>query len=239
MIGNVFTIWEYMGRKGSIDKEKNDWELERFRMVDDQLRSRGISDERVLQAMSKVPRHRFIPQDRIGSAYADGPVPIGEGQTVSQPYIVGIMTQYLELKGEERVLEIGTGSAYQSAILMELVKKLYTIERIPELAERAKKKLLELGYHRFDIKVADGTKGWPEEAPFDGIIVTAGAPEVPVTLVNQLNDGGRLVIPVGSRFSQKLCKCVKTSGKCTKEEDIMCVFVPLIGEHGWKNDVFH
>jgi len=228
-----------MGRKGSVDKDEKDWELQRVRMVDDQLRSRGISDERVLQAMRKVPRHRFLPPDRIGSAYADGPVPIGEGQTVSQPYIVGVMTQYLELKGGERVLEIGTGSAYQSAILMELAKKLYTIERIPELAERAKKKLLELGYHQFDIKVADGTKGWPEEAPFDGIIVTAGAPEVPITLVNQLSDGGRLVIPVGSRFSQKLCTCVNTSGTCTKREDIMCVFVPLIGEHGWKNDTFH
>jgi len=119
------------------------------------------------------------------------------------------------------------------------VKKLYTIERIPELAERAKKKLLELGYNRFDIKVDDGTKGWLEKAPFDGIIVTAGAPEVPETLVNQLNEGGRLVIPVGSRYSQRLCKCVKKLGKCIKEDDIMCVFVPLIGEHGWKNNAFN
>ncbi len=236
---NILKRWENMGRKGSTDKEERDWEQERFQMVEGQLKSRGISDERVLHAMSKVPRHRFIPQDRIGSAYADGPIPIGEGQTVSQPYMVGIMTQYLELKGEERVLEIGTGSAYQSAVLMELVKKLYTIERIPELAERAKKKLLELGYNRFDIKVADGTKGWLEEAPYDGIIVTAGAPEVPDTLVDQLNEGGRLVIPVGSRFSQRLCKCVKKLGKCIKEEDIMCVFVPLIGEHGWKNNTFN
>ncbi len=233
---NILKIWGNMGRKGRTDKEERDWEVERFQMVEGQLKSRGISDKRVLHAMSKVPRHRFVPQDRIGSAYADGPIPIGEGQTVSQPYIVGIMTQYLELKGEERVLEIGTGSAYQSAVLMELVKKLYTIERIPELAERAKKKLLELGYNRFDIKVSDGTKGWLEEAPFDGIIVTAGAPEVPETLVNQLNEGGRLVIPVGSRSSQRLCKFVKKLGKCIKEEDIMCVFVPLIGEHGWKNN---
>ncbi len=221
-----------MGGKRRTDKEETDWQLERLQMVNGQLKSRGISDERVLSAMSKVPRHHFVPQDRIGSAYADGPIPIGEGQTVSQPYMVAIMTQSLELKGDEKVLEIGTGSGYQSAILMELVMKLYTIERIPELAERAKKRLLELGYSRFDIKVADGTKGWPDEAPFDGIIVTAGAPRVPETLLNQLNEGGRLIIPVGSRFSQRLCKYIKKLDKCIKEEDIMCVFVPLIGEHG-------
>ena len=230
------TIWKNMFSKQSAGKEEKDWEFERLQMVEGQLKSRGISDERVLKAMSKVPRHHFVPRDRAGSAYADGPIPIGKGQTVSQPYMVGIMTQCLRLKGDEKVLEIGTGSGYQSAILMELVKKLYTIERIPDLAEMAKKKLLESGYDRFDIKVADGTKGWPEEAPFDGIIVTAGAPKVPETLVGQLNEGGRLVIPVGSRFSQKLCTCVKKMDKCVKEEDIMCVFVPLIGEHGWENE---
>lgn len=221
--------------KNSADKGR-DWELDRLRMVEGQLKGRGISDERVLQAMGKVPRHKFLPQDCQESAYSDGPLPIGEGQTVSQPYMVGIMTQCLELKGEEKVLEIGTGSGYQSAVLMELARELYTIERIPSLAERAKNVLLDLSYDRFHAKVADGTKGWPEEAPFDGIIVTAGAPVIPETLIDQLSEGGRLVIPVGSRFSQRLYKSIKKAGKIIQEEDTMCVFVPLIGEYGWDKE---
>ena len=221
--------------KNSADKGR-DWELDRLRMVEGQLKGRGISDERVLQAMGKVPRHNFLPQDCQESAYSDGPLPIGEGQTVSQPYMVGIMTQCLELKGEEKVLEIGTGSGYQSAVLMELARELYTIERIPSLAERAKNVLLDLSYDRFHTKVADGTKGWPEEAPFDGIIVTAGAPVIPETLIDQLSEGGRLVIPVGSRFSQRLYKSIKKAGKIIQEEDTMCVFVPLIGEYGWDKE---
>ena len=225
-----------MGSKRNTEKSKRDWELERLRMVEDQLKSRGISDERVLRAMAKVPRHHFIPKDYLESAYADGPLPIGERQTVSQPYMVSIMTQCLALKGGERVLEIGTGSGYQSAVLMELVKELYTIERISSLAERAERKLLELGYSQFHIRVADGTRGWPEAAPFDGIIVTAGAPEIPENLIDQLCEEGRLVIPVGSRFSQRLYTCVKKVGKCVKEENTLCVFVPLIGEHGWEEE---
>jgi len=221
--------------KNSADKGR-DWKRDRMRMVEGQLKSRGISDERVLQAMGKVPRHKFVPQDCQESAYSDGPLPIGEGQTVSQPYMVGIMTQCLELKGEEKVLEIGTGSGYQSAVLMELARELFTIERIPRLAERAKNVLSELSYDRFHVKVADGTKGWPEEAPFDGIIVTAGAPVVPESLIDQLNEGGRMVIPVGSRFSQRLYKSIKKAGKIIQEEDIMCVFVPLIGEYGWDKE---
>jgi len=225
-----------MMRKRNNHKKEGDWEQERLQMVEGQLESRGISDKRVLQAMGKVPRHHFVPLESRASAYSDGPLPIREGQTISQPYMVALMTQCLELKGSEKVLEIGTGSGYQSAILMELAEELYTIERIKSLAERAKNKLLELNYHRFHIKVDDGTKGWFEEAPFDGIIVTAGAPEVPETLVNQLREGGRLVIPVGSRFSQRLYKCIKRVGKCIKEEDTMCVFVPLIGEYGWDGE---
>jgi len=221
--------------KNSADKGR-DWELDRLRMVEGQLKGRGISDERVLQAMGKVPRHKFLPQDCQGAAYSDGPLPIGEGQTVSQPYMVGIMTQCLELRGEEKVLEIGTGSGYQSAVLMELARELYTIERIPSLAERAKNVLSELSYDRFHARVADGTKGWPEEAPFDGIIVTAGAPVIPETLINQLSEGGRMVIPVGSRFSQRLYKSIKKAGKIIQEEDTMCVFVPLIGEYGWDKE---
>ena len=220
----------------STDKKGRDWDLERSQMVGGQLKSRGISDERVLQAMGKVPRHHFVPLESRESAYIDGPLPIGEGQTISQPYMVALMTQCLELKGSEKILEIGTGSGYQSAVLIELARELYTIERIQSLAERAKKKLLELGYDQFHIKVDDGTKGWPEEAPFDGIIVTAGAPEIPEILVNQLSEGGRLVIPVGSRYSQRLYKCIKRVGRCIKEEDTMCVFVPLIGEYGWDGE---
>jgi len=220
----------------STDKKVRDWDLERSQMVGGQLKSRGISDERVLQAMGKVPRHHFVPLESRESAYIDGPLPIGEGQTISQPYMVALMTQCLELKGSEKILEIGTGSGYQSAVLIELARELYTIERIQSLAERAKKKLLELGYDQFHIKVDDGTKGWPEEAPFDGIIVTAGAPEIPEILVNQLSEGGRLVIPVGSRYSQRLYKCIKRVGRCIKEEDTMCVFVPLIGEYGWNGE---
>lgn len=225
-----------MNSKRNAEKRERDWAQERLRMVEGQLRGRGISDERVLQALGKVPRHHFVPRDCRESAYLDGPLPIGEGQTVSQPYMVGLMTQCLELRGDEKVLEIGTGSGYQSSILMELARELYTIERIPSLAERAKNKLLELGYDRFQMKVADGTEGWPEAAPFDGIIVTAGAPEIPDSLIDQLSEGGRLIIPVGSRLSQRLYKCIKKEGKCIQEESTMCVFVPLIGEYGWDEE---
>jgi protein-L-isoaspartate(D-aspartate) O-methyltransferase len=212
------------------------WEDERLRMVSEQLRKRGISDKRVLRVMEKVPRHLFVPSESRALAYADGPLPIGEGQTVSQPYMVAVMTQHLNLKGGEKILEIGTGSGYQSAVLMELGDELFTIERIHWLGERAKGRLLELGYRNFHIRIGDGTKGWPEAAPFDGIIVTAGAPSVPDVLVDQLNEGGRLVIPVGSRYSQALLTCVKKGEGCITDEDIMCVFVPLIGEHGWEEN---
>jgi protein-L-isoaspartate(D-aspartate) O-methyltransferase len=203
-------------------------------MVSEQLRKRRIYDERVLEVMEKVPRHLFVPSESRNSAYADGPLPIGEGQTVSQPYMVAVMTQHLNMKGGEKILEIGTGSGYQSAILMELGGELFTIERIPSLGERAQERLHKLGYSNFHIKIGDGTKGWKDAAPFDGIIVTAGAPSVPDVLLEQLNDGGRLVIPVGSRHSQALLTCVKRGDSCITDGDIMCVFVPLIGEYGWE-----
>ncbi len=212
------------------------WQDERLRMVSEQLRKRGISDKRVLRVMETVPRHLFVPSESRTLAYADGPLPIGEGQTVSQPYMVAVMTQHLNLKGGEKILEIGTGSGYQSAVLMELGDELFTIERIHPLGERAKGRLLELGYRNFHIRIGDGTKGWPEAAPFDGIMVTAGAPSVPDVLVDQLKEGGRLVIPVGSRHSQALLTCVKKGEGCITDEDIMCVFVPLIGEHGWEEN---
>jgi protein-L-isoaspartate(D-aspartate) O-methyltransferase len=212
------------------------WKDERLRMVSEQLRKRRISDERVLHAMEKVPRHLFVPQENRQLAYNDGPLPIGEGQTVSQPYMVAVMTQHLNVKGGEKILEIGTGSGYQSAILMELGGELFTIERIHSLGERAKDRLTELGYKNFHIRIDDGTKGWPDAGPFDGILVTAGAPSVPDVLVEQLNDGGRLVIPVGSRHSQALVTCEKKGEACITDEDIMCVFVPLIGKYGWEDN---
>ena len=217
-------------------KGETNREAERIRMVEEQLRKRGVHDERVLQAMQKVPRHRFLPEDKKSLAYADGPVQIGHGQTMSQPYMVALMSQALKLMGHEKVLEIGTGSGYQSAVLLELADELFTIERIGALAAEAEGILRALNYSRFHIRIADGTAGWPESAPFDAIMVTAGAPHVPVTLVAQLKEGGRLVIPVGSRFSQTLDTCVKRGDSYEMEESTACIFVPLIGRHGWQEE---
>ena len=203
-------------------------------MVDEQLRRRGISDQRVLAVMTKIPRHSFLSSDYQLAAYEDRPLPIGEGQTISQPYMVAVMTQSLELKGDERVLEIGTGSGYQTAILAELAKTICTIERIQELLLRAQKILQELGYENIFFLTGDGTKGWPEKAPFDGIIVTAGAPEIPYTLTSQLAQGGRLVIPVGPRYTQTLYKVTRKGSRFTEEDITGCVFVPLVGDFGWK-----
>jgi protein-L-isoaspartate(D-aspartate) O-methyltransferase len=210
------------------------YEQERRRMVDDQIVGRGISDERVLAAMRRVPRHEFLPEAIRGMAYADNALPIGEGQTMSQPYMVAIMTEFLGLAGTERVLEIGTGSGYQAAVLAELCSKVYTVERIKTIAEKARATLDRLGYQNVAIKVYDGTYGWKEMAPFDAIMVTAGAPEIPAPLVEQLKDGGRMVIPVGERFGQSLLKVVKTAEGTVTQRSIPCVFVPLIGNHGWK-----
>ena len=213
-----------------------DFKKERLAMVEEQLRRRGISDPRVLEAMAKVPRHLFIPENHRLAAYDDRPLPIGEGQTISQPYMVAVMTQSLELRGEERVLEIGTGSGYQAAILAELSQKVYTVERISSLTERARKILGELGHSNLSYRVGDGSKGWPEEAPFDGIIVTAGAPSTPETLKSQLAEGGRLVIPTGPRYTQTLYKVTREGGHFVEEEVTGCVFVPLVGDFGWKDE---
>ena len=213
-----------------------DWEEHQERMVKQQLVSRGIRDVRVLEAMRKVPRYLFIPEKIRKSAYHDGPLSIGEGQTISQPYMVALMTECLDLKGGEKVLEIGTGSGYQSAILAELAKHVYTIERVPVLLEKAQQVLSQLGYATIKFKEGDGTYGWREECPFDGIIVTAAAPDIPQVLVEQLNDGGILVIPVGSRYSQSLYKVTKQGDKTEIEERTLCVFVPLIGKYGWKQN---
>ena len=211
-----------------------DFEEMRRHMVATQIASRAIKDERVLEAMRTVPRHRFVPQDEMSSAYQDTPLSIGQGQTISQPYMVALMTECLELEGEEKVLEIGTGSGYQTAVLAEIVREVYSIERRPSLSEQAAKRLAEAGYEHCNLKVGDGTQGWPEAAPFDGIIVTAGAPEVPEALRDQLADGGRLVIPVGSEFHQTLYTIRRGGARFVEETVTGCVFVPLVGEYGWK-----
>ncbi len=205
-------------------------------MVRTQLIPRGIKDERVLDAMKKVPRHLFVDESIQHRAYDDMALSIGEGQTISQPYMVAVMTELLELKGTERVLEIGTGSGYQAAILAELSKEVYTIDRIAALSERAAERFQSLGYKNIHVKVGDGTLGWPEEAPFDGIIITAGTPKIPEPLTDQLSDGGIIIGPVGDRFSQVLLKIKKSKGKLLEERHTPCVFVPLIGAHGWKGE---
>ncbi len=210
------------------------YKIARQRMVESQLVPRGIKDKKVLDAMRKVPRHLFVDEALYSQAYGDFPLSIGEGQTISQPFMVAIMTEALELKGKERVLELGTGSGYQTAILAETCYKVYSIERISALASQARKVLDKLGYGNVVVKIGDGTLGWKEEAPFDAIIVTAGAPDIPQPLVAQLNIGGRLVIPVGSEFVQSLIRVRKTEKGIEKEDMGGCRFVKLIGEHGWK-----
>jgi len=205
------------------------FEQMRDEMVSKQIEARGIKDRRVLRAMRKVPRHEFIPLNIMHLAYKDSPLPIGNDQTISQPYIVGRMTELLELDGNERILEIGTGSGYQTAILAELARDVYTVEIIPELADRAKETLRDLGHYGVKVKCGDGYLGWPEHAPFDGIIVTCAPEEVPQALIDQLDEGGRLVIPVGSTW-QQLTLIKKVDGKIEKESIIPVRFVPMI--HG-------
>ena len=206
----------------------------RNRMVREQLISRGIRDQRVLSAFRKVPRHRFVEAGLESRAYEDYPLSIGSGQTISQPSMVALMTECLRLKGGEKVLEIGTGSGYQTAILAELSVEVYSLERISSLAERAGEKLNEMGYTNVKIEVRDGTLGWPEYSPYDRILVTAGSPDIPQPLIEQLSGKGRLVIPVGGSFSQML-RVVEKTDKGLKETDVCgCVFVPLVGKFGWQ-----
>jgi len=213
----------------------HDFNLSRERMVKNQLIARGIKDERVLQVMGKIPRHLFIEDALYGEAYNDHPVPIGEKQTISQPYIVALMTEALELKGNENTLEIGTGSGYQTAILAELSSRVYTIERIKSLLGNARKLLSQLGYDNILFKAFDGTLGWKEYAPFDAIMVTAGAPHLAKPLIDQLADNGRMIIPVGDRYSQELIKVIR-KGKDLEQESLGgCRFVNLIGAHGWSD----
>lgn len=203
----------------------------RKKMVQEQLIPRGIEDLNVLQAFEKVPRHKFVPEKYLDSAYADHPLPIGAGQTISQPYMVALMSQCLELTGKERVLEIGTGSGYQAAILAELTQEVYSVERLTSLAQSAKLRLKDLGYQNIQIKVLDGTSGWPEFAPYDRIIVTAATSAIPEPLIEQLKEGGRLLIPLGGSFTQILTQVKKRKDKIETSEICGCVFVPLVGKY--------
>ena len=212
-----------------------DYAVARQRMMAEQLLRRGIQDQRVLQAMRKVHRHLFVEEALRGRAYGDYPLPIGEKQTISQPFMVALMTEALELKDHERVLEVGTGSGYQTAILAELAGKVYSIERIRALAMRAIRRIESLGYYNVLIQVGDGSVGWKEMAPFDAILVTAGTPQVPIRLVEQLGEDGRLVVPVGQVENQVLRKGTKKGADIHWTELGNCVFVKLVGEQGWSD----
>jgi len=196
---------------------------------------REIRDKRVLAVMSRLPRERFVPAESRHLAYEDKPLPIGGGQTISQPFIIALMTEALELNGDEKVLELGTGSGYQTAILAELCREVTSVERLPELAASARRALDELGYENVKIHLAGETLGWPPDAPYQAIMVTAGAPGVPDELLAQLAIGGRMVIPVGPRYTQELCKIVRTAEKNTVRKLGGCRFVSLIGKNAWEN----
>ena len=202
-------------------------------MVKSQIEARGISDEHVLQAMRRVPRHLFVTEEARSQAYRDSPVRIGGGQTISQPYIVALMTSLLDVKKEHKVLDVGTGSGYQAAVLAEMGAEVHSIERHPELAREAEALLRSLGYESVWVHVGDGTQGLEEFAPFDRILVAAAAPSVPEPLLEQLVDGGKLVIPVGSRFAQTLEVWTKKGEAFLRQSDIGVMFVPLVGKHGW------
>jgi protein-L-isoaspartate(D-aspartate) O-methyltransferase len=210
-------------------------EHERSRMVDRQLRARGIQSESVLRAMGTVPRERFLPPGRASDAYRDQALPIAHGQTISQPYMVAVMTEALKLSEEDRVLEVGTGSGYQTAVLSMLAGGVWSIERIADLLEEARQVLRDMGADNVHLRVGDGTLGWPEEGPFDAILVTAGSPGVPESLKAQLSpDGGRLVIPVGDRFLQELVRLTRDGDHFREERILGCRFVPLVGAEGWQ-----
>jgi protein-L-isoaspartate(D-aspartate) O-methyltransferase len=206
----------------------------RKRMVEEQIIARGIHNGCVLAAMNSVPRHEFVPLDDLPWAYSDGPLPIGHGQTISQPYIVALMTELLEVETTNRVLEIGTGSGYQAAVLGELAAEVHTVEVIPELAAQAERKLTRLGYTQIHVHVGDGSIGWKEAAPYDKILVTAAAPEISQALLEQLNEGGQLVVPVGSRSVQQLEVWKRSGQKYNRQISIAVCFVPLRGQYGWK-----
>lgn len=208
---------------------------ERERMVEEQVIARGVRDPRVIEVMRRLPRHVFVDEALRDRAYGDHPLPIGEGQTISQPFIVGRMTELLQLTGREKVLEVGTGCGYQAAVLAELAERVCTMERIPRLASRARETLERLGYRNVWVRTANGTLGWPDEAPFDRILVAAGGPGVPPPLFEQLAEGGRMVIPVGEVTGQVLQVIEKVQGTMRVTQDSGCVFVKLVGKYAWES----
>ena len=210
------------------------WESARERMVATQIAARGVGDEQVLAAMRRVPRHLFVPAEVRGSAYSDYPLPIGHGQTISQPYIVAMMTSLLQIQPDDHLLEIGSGSGYQAAVLGILAREVISIERIPEVAQLARKNLADAGITNVPVVIGDGTLGFPGGAPYDGVLITAATPSIPSPLVEQLAEGGRLVAPVGSRDLQELVRLTRKGHDLTRESFGGVVFVPLLGEHGWK-----
>jgi protein-L-isoaspartate(D-aspartate) O-methyltransferase len=225
----------------ALGRKMNDASLyaaERQRMVEEQLVSRDIRDQRVLEAMRTIPRHYFVSSEYCHLAYADGPLPIGKGQTISQPYIVALMTQMLGLQGDENVLEIGTGSGYQAAILAHLSREVHTVERHAQLADEAVRALKQLGLANVHVHVGDGSQGLPEFSPYQAILVTAAAPRTPQVMLDQLDDGGRLVIPVGGQSGQYLQRWQRHKSGFTQEVLVPVAFVPLRGQSGWREDIW-
>ncbi len=218
-----------------MDTRVNQYQRQREDMVQRQLVNRQISDPAVLAAMGMVPRHLFVSEALMPQAYGDFPLPIGEGQTISQPYIVAEMTQALQLNADDRVLEIGTGSGYQAAVLAQIVYRVYTIERIHSIYRQTRRLFDQLRYHNIVTRYADGTLGWPEEAPFDAIIITAGAPDIPQKILQQLAVGGRMVLPVGNHYQQDLVQIQRDENGFKQRSLGGCRFVKLIGENGWEN----
>ncbi len=219
-----------------MDKNTIKYERQREEMVRKQIEARGVTDPGVLDALRAVPRHLFVSEALMDQAYGDFPLPIGDKQTISQPFIVAEMTQALQLDEDDRVLEIGTGSGYQAAVLAQIAYRVYTIERIENLLEKARCLFAELGYANIATRLSDGTTGWPEKSPFDAIIVTAGAPAIPRLLVAQLAVGGRMVIPVGNQYCQELIKIHKDQGGIRQTSLGGCRFVKLVGQDGWKEE---
>ena len=217
-----------------MDRDEGRYARERERMVEEQVASRGVTDPRVLAALRRVPRHLFVQEALRERAYGDHPLPIGEEQTISQPFIVGLMSSLLELTGQEKVLEIGTGSGYQTAVLAELARRVCSIERLPRLAERARATLEAFGHDNVWVRVGNGTLGWPDQAPFDRIIVTAGGPAVPPPLVQQLAEGGRMVLPVGNADNQVLTIVENVGGEIRQRTQGECKFVKLVGKYAWE-----
>jgi len=232
MLMSLISLGSFCMKKKSAELHNSEdhYEEQRLNMVRTQIKSRGVQDPKVLEAMTKVPRHLFVPPGEIAAAYADTPLSIGHRQTISQPYIVAYMTEKLELSGDERVLEIGTGSGYQAAVLSELARKVYTIEIVEPLCRSARARLEQLNYSNVQVKCGDGTAGWPEHAPFDAVIVTAAPQSIPQPLVDQLAVGGRMILPVGKFFQELMLIKRNPDGKIEKESLIPVRFVPMTGE---------